>query len=107
MEHELQVVEGTGWISIPGFGRIAPRQDNVGGGRQYFTAKTDSDGYAKVTGNSITGGPETWYYEFEEAFLLADGDGNCIEVQISPLREGRYAVKYRPGVWPSGDTGGW
>ncbi|WP_368834164.1 hypothetical protein [Mycobacterium intracellulare] len=107
MDHEWQVVEGTGWISIPGFGRINPRRDDEAGGRQYFTAKTNGDEYAKVTGDSITGGPETWHYQFDQTFLLADRAGNCIEVEVSILAGGRYAVKYRPGVWPSGATGGW
>jgi hypothetical protein len=63
--------------------------------------------YAQATGDCITGGTETWYYEFDQPFLLADGSGHCIEVVISLLKGGRYAVKYHPGVWPSGGTGGW
>lgn len=39
-EAKWNVVEGTGWIDLPGFGRIAPRRDDVGGGRQHFTAMT-------------------------------------------------------------------
>lgn len=105
MDDEWQVEKGTGWVSIPGFGRINPRRDNVAGGRQYFTAKTDNDEFAKVTGDSITGGPETWYYEPDQPFLLADRTGRCVEVEISILPDGRYAVKSRPGDWPSGVTG--
>jgi len=107
MDGNWQVVEGVGWISIAGFGRINPRRDNVGGGRRYFTAMTASDEFARVRGDSITGGPETWHFEFDEPFLLADSAESCFEVEISLLPGGRYAVKYRPGVWPSGGTGGW
>jgi hypothetical protein len=107
MNDGWQAVEGTGWIDVPGFGRISPRQDNVGGGRQYFTAKTVGDEYARATGNCISGGPETWYFEFDEPFWLADRDGRVLEVSISLLLGGRYAVKYRPGVWPSQGAGGW
>lgn len=107
MDDGWQVVEGTGWISVPEFGQINPRRDNVAGGRQYFTAKTDNGEFAKVTGESISGGPETWYYQPDGPFLLADSIGRCLEVEISILVGGRYAVKYRPGVWPSGATGGW
>lgn len=104
---EWQVAEGTGWIAMPGFGRINPRRDNVAGGRQYFTAKTDNGEFAKATGESITEGPETWHYEPDQPFLLADSTGRCVEVEISILPGGRYAVKHRPGHWPSGVTGGW
>jgi hypothetical protein len=104
---EWQVAEGTGWVSMPGFGRINPRRDNVAGGRQYFTAKTDNGEVAKATGESITEGPETWHYEPDQPFLLADSTGRCVEVEISILPGGRYAVKHRPGHWPSGVTGGW
>lgn len=104
---EWQVVQGTGWIAIPQFGQINPRRDNVGGGRQFFTAQTDNGEYAKVAGESVTGGPETWRFEFDEPFLLADRDERCLEVTISLLEGGRYAVKYRPGVWRAGATGAW
>lgn len=107
MDDEWQVVEGTGWIPIPGFGQINPRRDKVNGGRQYFTPKTDNGEYAKVAGDSITGGPETWYFEPDMPFLLADSAGRCVEVTISFLAGGRYAVKYHSGIWPSGETGGW
>ncbi|TXI58289.1 hypothetical protein [Mycolicibacter arupensis] len=107
MGDEWKVVEGTGWISIPGFGRIAPQRDNVGGGRNYFTAKIDNGEYAKVKGDSITGGPESWYYEIDSPFLLADRTGRCIEVETSLLPGGRYAVKYRTGAWVDGASGGW
>lgn len=104
---EWQVAEGAGWISMLGFGRINPIRDNVAGGRHYFTAMTDNDEYAKSTGDGITGGPQTWYYEPDQPFLLADSTGRCVEVEISILPGGRYAVKHRPGHWPSGETGGW
>lgn len=107
MDDDLHVVEGTGWIKMPGFGQINPRRDNVAGGRQYFTAKTDSGEYATAAGESITGGPETWHYEPDIPFLLADSARRCVEVTISFLVGGRYAVKYRSGVWPSGETGAW
>jgi len=107
MAEQWASVEGTGWINIPEFGRINPRRDNEAGGRQYFTAMAANDNFAKVTGDSITGGPETWHFEFDQPFLLADGDEVCLDVEISLLAGGRYAVKYRPGVWPSGPTGGW
>lgn len=108
MADEWQVAEGTGWIELPGFGRINPRRDNVGGGRQYFTAQLRSGQYATAVGSGITEGPETWHFEFDEPFRLADSrGGNCLEVSISPLVGGRYAVKFRPGSWPQGGTGGW
>lgn len=107
MDDNEQVVEGTGWIDMPGFGRINPRRDSFEGGRQYFTAMTDDGEYAKATGDAITGGPETFRYEPDLPFLLADRSGRCFEVTISFLVGGRYAVKYHPGVWPGGATGGW
>ncbi|CAJ1504178.1 hypothetical protein [[Mycobacterium] holstebronense] len=107
MDDAWQVEEGTGWVHVPGFGKIAPQRDNVGGGRNYFTAKTSNDEYAKVAGDAITGGPESWYYETDTPFFLADYSGRCVEVEISVLQGGRYAVKYRPGSWPSGTPGGW
>lgn len=107
MDEERQVVEGTGWIDIPGFGRINPRRDDEDGGRQYFTAMTDADEYAKATGECISGGPETWHFEFDELFYLADRADRVLEATISLLLGGRYAVKYQPGVWPSQAAGGW
>ncbi len=107
MEDEWQVVEGTGWIAIPGFGQINPRRDNVAGGRQYFTAQLDNGEYARATGEGITEGPETWHFEFDQPFFLADRDGHCVEVSVSLLEGGRYAVKHRTGLWPSHGTGGW
>ena len=62
MNSDWQVEEGTGWIAIPGFGEINPRRDSVGGGRQYFTAKVNDGEYAKVTGESVSDGPETWFF---------------------------------------------
>lgn len=104
---EWKVAEGTGWIDIPGFGQINPRRDDVAGGRRYFTAKLDNGEYARATGGSLTEGPETWHFEFDEPFLLADRSDRCIEVEISLLEGGRYAVKHRPGHWPTGHAGGW
>lgn len=107
MEEQWTSAEGTGWINIPDFGRINPRRDDVDGGRQYFDAIAADESYAKVTGESISGGPETWYFEFDRPFLLANMAGSCLEVEISLLAGGRYAVKSRPGVWPSESAGGW
>lgn len=107
MAEEWQVSEGAGWIDIPGFGRLNPRRDNVGGGRQYFDAMTDAGGYAEVKGDTITGGPETYNFEFDQEFWLRDGEGQVLEVTISLLQGGRYAVKYRPGDWPLQSPGGW
>lgn len=106
MSDQWQSAEGTGWIAIPGFGQINPRRDNVGGGRQYFTAKVDNGEYARATGKTITEGPETWHFDFDQPFLLADSANRCIEVTISLLVGGRYSVKFRPGVWPTGG-GAW
>ncbi|OHT54590.1 hypothetical protein [Mycobacteroides chelonae] len=108
-DDDWQVVERTGWISVPGFGQINPRRDSESeaGVREYFTAKTESGEFAKATGESISGGPETWYYQPDSPFLLTGTTGPCIEVEISVLAGGRYAVRYRPGVWPGGETGGW
>jgi hypothetical protein len=107
MEDDWEVISGTGWITISGFGRINPRRDNVSGGRQYFTAMVDDGKFARATGESISGGPETWYFEFDQPFLLADQSERCIEVEISLLEGGRYAVKSRHGDWPDGSSGGW
>ncbi len=107
MESEWQVVEGTGRIAILDFGEISPRRDDIAGGRQYFTAWVSNGEFARVTGESISGGPETWGYEFDQTFFLADRDDRCLEVTISLLEGGRYAVKYRDGEWPSHPTGGW
>ncbi|GLI28485.1 hypothetical protein ARHIZOSPH14_27270 [Agromyces rhizosphaerae] len=107
MDDEWQVAEGIKWIHVPGFGRINPRRDTVAGGRQYFTAYVDGDEYATASGAEITGGPETYYFEFDQPFLLADRTRKlCAEVMISLLPGGRYAVKYRRGQWPIGG-GGW
>jgi hypothetical protein len=106
METGWLVEEGTGWIEIPGFGSISPRQDSVHGGRQYFDAMLDNGERAKVRGKGISGGPETWAFEFEQPFLLADRADRCVEVMISPLAGGRYAVKYRPEDWPTAASGG-
>lgn len=46
-------VEGTGWIELKGFGEINPRQDNVAGGRTFFTAMTDQDEYALAHGEHV------------------------------------------------------
>jgi hypothetical protein len=108
MDQEWQVVEGTGWIVLPEFGRINPRRDNVAGGRQYFTAKLENDEYATASGAEITGGPETYHFEFDQPFLLADSSRQrCVEVSISLLVGGRYAVRYRSGQWPSEGGGAW
>ena len=103
------VTEGSGWIEIPDFGRINPRRDNVDGGRYYFTAKTPDGGYADARGPEVTEGPETWHYEPDQPFHLRDvTTGKVLEVVISLLAGGRYAVKSRPGEWPSPSTsGGW
>jgi hypothetical protein len=104
---EWQVVEGVSWIDVPGFGRINPRRDNEGGGRQYFDAMTDGGEYGKAMGTTISGGPETWHFEFDDPFWLADGRDCVLEVSISLVSGGRYGVRYRPGVWPSEAAGGW
>lgn len=108
MTEKWQRVEGTGWIDLPGFGTINPRRDNVGeAGRFFFTAMTAKGEYAKARGAEIMGGPETWQYEPDQPILLADYDGNCVEVAISLLQGGRYGVQYRPGVWPDEGSGAW
>lgn len=105
---DWKVAEGTGWIGIEGFGQINPRRDNVDGGRTYFTAKTAVGGFAQVRGPEITHGPETWYYELDQPFFLRDENGTVLEVVISLLPAGKYAVKSRPGVWPEPvEHGGW
>jgi hypothetical protein len=108
MSRDWQVSEGTGWIGLDGVGQINPRRDSVDGGRQYFTAKTIDDDFADIRGESVTGGPETWYFEFDESFALRDPrSGSVLEVQISLLPGGKYSVKYRDGEWPHDSTGGW
>jgi hypothetical protein len=107
MSDNWQVVEGVNWISIPDFGRINPRQDNVDGGRQYFTAMTDGDQHTRVIGSRIEGGPENWFFEFDDPFLLADRSGRVLEVSISNLIGGRYCVRYRAGNWPSSAATAW
>lgn len=108
MDGNWEAVNGTGWIGIPEFGRINPRQDNVDGGRQYFTVYLENGDLARVKGESIDGGPETWGFEFDQPFLLASLDGEaCLEAQISLLPGGQYSFKYRPGTWVQSETGGW
>ena len=104
--NEWQRVEGTGWIDIPGYGRINPRQDNVDGGRQYFTAMTDADTYARVVGGGIRGGPETWQFTPDDPFWLSGGECD-LEVVIALLPGGRYGVRYREGSPPETTGGGW
>jgi hypothetical protein len=104
---EWKSAEGTGWITIPGFGEIDPRRDNVAGGRQYFTAKLDNGEYARTVDGALKGGPDTWYYDEDVPFLLGDRDGNCLEVEIGSLGGGRNVVRYRPGQWPAEHAGGW
>lgn len=60
-----------------------------------------------MTGESISGGPETWHFEFDQPFWLADRRDRRLEMMISLLEGGRYAVTYRAGQWPSQVTGGW
>ncbi|KDP89660.1 MULTISPECIES: hypothetical protein [Clavibacter] len=108
MTDEWQVAEGNGWIPLKGFGLINPRRDGFDGGRQYFTGKLENDEYATAMGPGISGGPDTWEYEYDQPFYMANIRGeHCIEVEISPLGGGRYAVKYRPGSWLNGGAGGW
>jgi hypothetical protein len=107
MSDEWQAVEGIDWIDVPGFGRINPRQDNEDGGRQYFNAITLGDEHARAMGDCISGGPETWTFEFDEHFWLEDRRGSVLEMSISLLPGGRYGVRYRPGVWPSEPSGAW
>lgn len=107
MSSDWRVEEGEGWIAIPGLGEINPRRDGVGGGRQYFTIKIDSGELARVTGEGVSGGPETWFFEFDQSFLLADSGERCLTLEISLLADGRYAVKHRAAEWPSSTGGGW
>ncbi|WP_235737804.1 hypothetical protein [Nocardioides alcanivorans] len=105
--NEWNVAEGTGWIDILDFGRINPRRDNVAGGRYFFTAMTSGEGYAAARGPQITEGPETWHYEPDQPFHVRDpATGKVLEMTISLLPAGRYAVKYRPGEWPNATSGG-
>lgn len=99
-------VEGTGWIDIPGFGRINPRRDNVNDGRQYFTAKTEADTYAVAKGDSISEGPETWHFLPDEPFFLSSAEWD-LEMEIVFLDGGRYGVKYRESSPPATTGGGW
>lgn len=107
MESKWITAEGTGWITLEGFGQINPRNDGVDGGRYYFTAKTLKDEYAMARGSEITGSRETWFYELDQPFVLSDYDDNCIEVIISQLLGGRYAVRHRIVLCQSLETGGW
>jgi hypothetical protein len=109
---EWSIEEGSGWIPIKGFGEINPRTDNVEGGRQYFTAKLPGKKFARVVhrpseGQTLSGGPETWQFEFELPFFLMDFEENCVEVTVSPLEGGRYGVRSRHVNSSSGETGGW
>jgi len=79
----------------------------VPGGRQYFTAKTSDDRYPLVAGENIAGGPETWNFEFDQSFWIQDSAGQTLEVVISLLEGGRYAVRSRAGEWPIAASGGW
>lgn len=108
MGKEWKVSEGTGWIELDGLGRINPRRDSVDDGRQYFTVKTADDAFADVRGEGISGGPETWYFEFDQSFTVRDPkSGTVLEVQISLLPGGKYSLKYRDAEWPQDSSGGW
>lgn len=107
MPDQWDVAEGTGWIAIPGFGQINPRRDSGGGGSQYFNAMLEDGTHARVIGEDITGGPEVFFFEFDQPFFLADREDRCIKVEISLLIGGRYAVKYRQAAWPTPDRLPW
>lgn len=104
---DWNVTEGTGWIDVADFGTINPRRDDVDGGRHYFTAVTADGGYAQARGPEISGGPETIYYEPDQPFFLRDAKtGAVVEVTLTVLPGGKYAVKSRPSEWPTEPTGG-
>lgn len=109
MANDWKRIEGTAWIPLEGFGQINPRRDNVGdAGRTYFTAMTTNGEYARVLGDYITGGPETWLFEPDQPFHLSDSTGElCIEVEISLLEGGKYGVRFRPGQWPQTSGRAW
>lgn len=108
MGDKWEVVEGLSVIAVAEVAELNLRRDNHDGPRQYFDAITATGERAKVAGPTITGGPETWHFEFDEPFLIADRSGVCREVMISQLEGGRYAVKHREGFWPSAEAaGGW
>lgn len=104
----MKNTSGTGWLELEGFGRINPRSDNVGGGRDYFTAKTNDDGYAQVRGESVSGGPETYYFHYSEPFWLGDENGLWLRVEIERLSYGKYGVSYVESDPPiEEEVGGW
>lgn len=53
--------EGAGWIELEGIGRINRGQDNVAGGRTYFTAMADQGGNALTCSKHVGCGPGTWF----------------------------------------------
>lgn len=99
-------VSGTGWLELEGFGLIALRRDDVSGGRQYFTIKTSAGGYPSVVGETVTGGQETWYFDFDMPFHVMDESKAVLEMVISLLPGGVYCVKYGVGDWPQAPVGG-
>lgn len=102
----LQAINGA--TVTPPKCRINPRQDNVSGGRTFFTAMTDQDEYALAHGEHVGWGPETWSFEFEEPFFLSDSSGkNCIEIVISSGKGGKYAIRFRPGQLAQASGGAW
>ena len=70
MANEWQVVEGTGWIALVGSERTNSRRDDVGGGRQYFTAELHNDEYATAMGSSITRGSGNLAFRIPRAISL-------------------------------------
>jgi hypothetical protein len=68
---------------------------------------TLQDEYCRAHGDTLDGGPETFGFQFDQPFLLADADSNTLEIEISLVAGGRYAIRYREGSWPTGSAGAW
>ena len=83
MNEEWQVVEGTGWIAMPRFGRINPdvttwRAEASTSRRTWTTASTQ-----RHQGRKPPKGPETCHFEFGQPFLMADSiRQHCVEATI-------------------------
>lgn len=96
MQNEWRVAEGTGWISLGEFGEINPHSWGPGDDRQVATAKHPSGGFYLYKGAEES---ETFEFEFDTEFVLLGGaDGPNLEIRISPLQRGQYAVRFRRWV---------
>lgn len=108
--NESKRVEGVlgSWLHLEGFGEISIGQDAIGGGREWFSVKLNDDRLPSAIGEGLMGGPIPWYFVFDSSFILYTAQ-QAIEVEVSPLGEGRVSVRYAEVAVPEGakSLGGW